>query len=50
MIPGQSVPLPTPGDAIRQGLAWTVTQLPIDQLPSEPVLGLGALGVCSAVG
>jgi len=49
MIPGQSVPLPTPGDAIRQGLAWAVTQLPIDQLPSEPVLGLGALGVCSAV-
>ena len=49
MVTSQSVPLPTPGDAIRQGLAWTVTQLPIDQLPSEPVLGLGALGVASAV-
>ena len=40
---------PGPGDAISEGLAWAVTQLPIDQLPSEPVLGLGALGVCSAV-
>jgi type IV secretory pathway TraG/TraD family ATPase VirD4 len=49
MIPGQSVPLPTPGDAISEGLAWAITQLPIDQLPSEPMLGLGALGVASAV-
>jgi hypothetical protein len=49
MIPGQSVPMPTPGDAIREGLAWAITHLPIDQLPSEPVLGLGVLGVCSAV-
>ena len=40
---------PGPGDAISDGLAWAVTQLPIDQLPSEPMLGLGALGVCSAV-
>lgn len=49
MIPGQSVPMPTPGDAIREGIAWAITHLPIDQLPSEPVLGLGALGVASAV-
>jgi type IV secretory pathway TraG/TraD family ATPase VirD4 len=47
MIPGRT--FPTPGDAISEGLAWAVTQLPIDQLPSEPVLGLGALGVGSAV-
>jgi hypothetical protein len=49
MIAGQSVPLPTPGDAISQGLAWAVTQLPIDQLPSEPVLGAALLGMFSAV-
>ena len=49
MIPGQTLPIPTPSDAIREGLAWAITHLPIDQLPSEPVLGLGALGVASAV-
>jgi hypothetical protein len=40
--------MPTPGDAISEGLAWAITQLPIDQLPADPVLGLGVLGVCSA--
>ena len=44
----QGVP-PGPADAITQGLAWAVTHLPIDQLPSEPVLAAGLLGVCSAV-
>jgi type IV secretory pathway TraG/TraD family ATPase VirD4 len=40
---------PGPGDAISEGLAWAVTRLPIDQLPSEPVLGAALLGVFSAV-
>ena len=40
---------PGPADAIARGLAWVVTHLPIDQLPSEPVLAAGLLGVCSAV-
>ena len=48
MIPGQTLPMPTPEDAIGEGLAWAVTRLPIDQLPSEPVLGAGALGLLSA--
>ena len=46
MIPGQS--LPGPIDVAREGLAWAVTQLPIEQLPSEPVFGAGALGILSA--
>ena len=40
---------PGPADAITKGLAWAVTQLPIDQLPSEPILAAGLLGVCSAM-
>ena len=39
---------PGPADAISEGLAWAVSHLPIDQLPSDPILGLGVLGVCSA--
>ena len=40
---------PGPGDAIRKAVAWAVAQLPIEQLPAEPVLAAGLLGVCSAV-
>ena len=40
---------PGPADAVTEGLAWAVTRLPIDQLPSEPVLAAGLLGIFSAV-
>jgi len=36
--------LPGPSEVATEAVAWAVSQLPIDTLPSEPVLGAGALG------